>query len=311
MKNIYFVILLTFIFKPVCSQNPIILDLSLDFEQEDTLLYIDTTLTENLWEIGTPTKLDFDSAYSAYNAICTDLDSNYSLKNKSSFYISIVSNEFATGKLEFVHKYETDLGNAGGYIDISYDQGTSWSNLMNVDNYWIENFYGINDSICNREPGFTGSSNGWLNATVYFHWYIGLKKENYFPPNWGWFNHDNPDTLMIRYNFISNDSAIPRSGWIIDDIKIQIYSYTGISEKLKIDTPIFYYQPYERIIKIKTIESLRREYAVTIYDLSGKARIVAKNSPSTINVDNLETGIYILSINTKDGFAKTEKIAIF
>ena len=42
------------------------------FETTDSLLKIDTNLIGNIWQIGTPSKTFFDSAYSVPNAIVTD-----------------------------------------------------------------------------------------------------------------------------------------------------------------------------------------------------------------------------------------------
>ncbi len=76
--------------------------------------------SNNIWQLGKPNKVFFDSAYSGTNAIITDTINSYSVTNHSYFDIKIPSNSwFQLGNriISFKHKFDTDSLKDGGYIE--------------------------------------------------------------------------------------------------------------------------------------------------------------------------------------------------
>ena len=261
----------------------------------DSVLFIDTTQIDNIWEIGKPQKSSFDSAYSPPNAICTDLENNYIPDNLSSFLLTIVSDNFGTGLLEFVHKYETDTGNAGGYLEISYDKGVTWLNLVYEAN-WRTNFYEERDTIFGNIPAFTGSSNGWSQVSFYFLWYALTKKADRWPLGWGLGMYDNPDTLLLRFNFMSNEKAIENPGWLIDDIRFQVWAISDSDNDVPFKNFRLLYQPENRNVRINSNNPNNSQYSVSIFDIQGRSKLNFPNSPEFIDVSDLNTGVYVICI---------------
>ena len=153
-------------------------------EPMGNLIYIDTLelfplhswiTIENpdssIWEIGQPNKSFFNSMYSGEKAIVTDSIGFYPDNCNDYFYIKIpwVEHFWGEGILSFFHKFDTDTLMDGGIIEISYDNGESWKNVLD-DNYHIStNFIGIyTDTINGGEYGFSGKSDGWQYVELYW-----------------------------------------------------------------------------------------------------------------------------------------------
>lgn len=130
--------------------------------------------SNNIWQLGKPNKLFFDSAYSGTNAIVTDTGNSYQSTNHSYFDIKIPSKIFFKNcVISFKHKFETDSLKDGGYIDISYDNGKNWFNVIDehpifnpgwfrTENMYSNSYY----SLQNRKMGFSGKSNGWVYSRI-------------------------------------------------------------------------------------------------------------------------------------------------
>ena len=127
----------------------------IDFESTDSLFTIDTSFTGNIWQIGTPSKLFFDSAWSVPNAVLTDTLNFYPPNNFSVFTIKISDTAWGQPQLNrssisYNHKFDTDSLYDGGYIEISYDGGTSWTNIANdsiADGFYYDWPHSINPTI--------------------------------------------------------------------------------------------------------------------------------------------------------------------
>ena len=211
---------------------------SVNFESNYPWIQIDTSNSENIWQIGVPDKPYFDTAYSASNAIVTDLHYSYPSNNISYFDIVINNgNEnnwlWGEGIISFWHKFNTDANIDGGYVEVSYDSGNTWVNIIN-DNWGIltipTNFYSAEDTILGGIPAFSGNSNGWQYSEFYWYW-LALTKD--FPE----------DPLILRFVFQSDDVNTGKAGWMIDDIKFNGYEVSGSSEEISASDIRVYPQP--------------------------------------------------------------------
>src|ERR1041385_3814523 len=132
-----------------------------DFDTSTSLPWsIDTTLAGNLWQVGPPQKIIFDSAYSAPNVMVTDTINPYPVNNRSSFSIKVTNAmvfnfwNFIFLIVDFTHKYDTDSLHDGCFIELSLD-GVQWQNIINFPFLQSTiNSYSLTDTITGGIPAF-------------------------------------------------------------------------------------------------------------------------------------------------------------
>lgn len=261
---------------------------------DDTLsikyIQIDTTLSNNIWQIGEPQKIIFNSAFSNPNALLTDTVNAYPVNNYSAFYMTFVVSE-GYMIFDFQHKFDTDTSTDGGKIELSIDGRTSWHNITD-DAYWAAlgynffgttNIYSVNDTVSVfNEPGFSGNSNGWLHSYLVFEWQQAFVL---------------PDTFELRFVFSSDSIDHGKEGWMIDQIQI-IANHTGISENRLNDLSIFP-NPSEGIVNIGNIQHQIRQ--VKVFDCFGRNVFLNSDFSNTrIDLSQLADGIYYICIVTDE-----------
>ncbi len=188
----------------------------IDFESPSASLELDSINPDNIWQIGEPDKVIFNSAYSPVNAIVTDTFNPYPNGNHSTFTVGFELYGVHP-RVSFQHRLETPNGMDGGYIEISKDSGTTWQLLTDTSGqgsldydyiYGLQTFGfpGIGDTLFNGQGGgFSGSSSGSWNYSVVEFPCIAIKKAF---------------RMYLRFNFISDTVQDSLDGWMIDDITI-------------------------------------------------------------------------------------------
>jgi len=277
----------------------------IDFEDTTklSLIYIDTSLANNIWQIGNPSKTLFNSAYTSTNAIVTDTLNTYPVGNFSSFEITIHQDTvfpwggFRIPYIFFWHKYDTDSLKDGGYMEVSYDGGSVWFNIEDSIIAPYDKFPA--DTILGNEAAFTGSSNGWQ-----FHWIY-----------WGaWcLISSPPDSILIRFNFKSDSINTIKEGWMLDNIEYGTTICGGVNEynigKIVTITP----NPFSNstIIELSGGES-NKAYTFTMYNVLGKKVQEFQFTGSKFKVDrgNLSEGLYIYMLYSDEGVIHTGKLSI-
>lgn len=311
MKNKIILIILLFVFVKVNAQiGPVIYSDTNYFESPNIHLEIDTTQIGNLWQIGTPMKPIFNAAYSPTHAIITDTLNNTPQNNLSSFTLKFLPDFWGSGKLTFRHQYDMDSLHAGGYIDISYNGGTDWVNIVNdtmsPDGFynWMftnsNNFYSRQDTIYGNIPAFTGSSNGW-QLSEYVWVYMMMVKWNI--PS---------DSILIRFNFISDATAINKEGWMIDDITFNGYQIMGGIETYQNDNSLIriFPNPANEYINIESKTDLK---SIKMYSVDGKLVYdseINKKHSTKISMNAFKQGVYFIKtvdINENTSFNKIIK----
>src|ERR1035437_3950545 len=192
--------------------------LYINFEQPDTSLTIDTTLSGNIWQIGSPHKVFFDSAYSGTKAIVTDTVNPYPVNNHSEFVVKYHSQNplywmYYEYNFSFWHKFDTDSMKDKCSIEISHNEGNNWTNviddsIINFIPHYFNTFYSQNIK------GFSGNSEGWKLSSLL----------------WSPCRGQIADTL-IWFKFVFNSDSIQtnKEGWMIDDISLQQNICEGIT----------------------------------------------------------------------------------
>lgn len=239
----------------------------------------------NVWQIGIPQKTIFSESYSPPQAIVTDTLNPYPVNNYSTFEISF--NETIYHPIwilfEFWHQYHTDLNKDGSYIEISIDNGNTWSNIINdtLINNWgnpqYQNFYKVEDTICGGIPAFSGLSGNWTKCQI----------------QWGWIEpglFENGISPIIRFVFQSDSIQSGKDGWLIDDILIHAGDYEGIEN---IYSNSFYSNVFPNPVqghgKISFQNDNNTITNIHIYNSTGK---LIKSNITTTNSFNIQSSEY-------------------
>jgi hypothetical protein len=296
----------------------------INFEEPSPFIHLSPSL-QDVWQIGTPQKTFFNSAYSVPNAIVTDTMNFYPVNNWSSFDLYIGA--FNMGGMwgwnypydifiDFRHKYDTDSLMDGGYLTVSWDKGLTWMNVIKDSVYpgvspmWGPTLFGGNaglytagNLLSNGESGFSGRSDGWVHTCV--AWFVlPVDKIMDFPP----------DTMIVRFNFISDNVNNNKEGWMIDQIRLFSLDLGSGIQGNKAGRKMSHITPnplksYAIVAFDKTCENV--EYS--LLDLTG--RICAIGKPGKCNQfildrGNISPGIYLLKLFINHQFTETHRIII-
>ena len=281
---------------------------TIDFEGSLTLIEIDTSYADNIWQIGSPNKTLFDSAYSAPNVIVTDTVNNYPTSNLSSF-ILLFDLYGSQPSISFMHKFDTDSAQDGGYVELSFDGGTSWTHLTAQTNedaqqtaygFSTNNFYNETDTLNNGKSAFYGQSQEWKSSDVTF-WCMAVKTSF---------------QCQLRFTFSSDTIETENEGWMIDNIVVQneggcssINEYSYNTESLKISPNPF--QDYTSV----TVDdgTYIRNGTFTVFDMFGRVASTPQQisgSQFIYSGRELKSGIYSYRLTDNKGFSATGKFVV-
>ena len=288
-------------FSQIDPGNHIYIIDSCDFESPCNMMVLDTSITGNIWQIGSTIKPFFDSAHSPVKAIMTDTINVYPSKNQSCFdlYISTICpfNPLIT----FWHKYQTDSLKDGGYIEVSHDNGITWKNVVYDTSCFSynggtpnrENFYTASDTISGGIPAFSGTSNGWVLSKIQWIWWIPIMKSNYFSPG---------DTMIVRFHFSSDSIQTNKAGWIIDDLTLYNVDFPGgINETPSVNKDILVSpNPLSDACVFRCLAKSDLISSLEVIDVMGRS-VFSQNKilvpELKLSRNSLPTGIYFYTIS--------------
>jgi hypothetical protein len=268
----------------------------ISFETPDSTLDIDTSLAENIWQIGTPHKPKFDSALSSPNVMITDTINYYPPNNFSTFTIKIFDPAWGLVycdeiDISFKHMYDTDSLKDGGYIEISYDNGITWKNIIDDSvSMWMPCFYDYYGppypTIANGNAAFTGRSNGWENAYI-----GGCGGEIFF----------NPDPVYLRFVFSSDSLQTNKEGWMIDNLFLSMGCWCCLSIKESHQNNSILIVPNP--VSDKMTITVTQKSDLEILNIDGKLLEIINNvnKETIIDVKSFQCGVYILRAKTDKG----------
>ncbi len=268
------------------------------------------TSPQNIWQIGKPHKILFDSAYSKPNCIITDTINFYPINCNSSFILSLHTDCCGNswdGKpvLKFKHKFNTDSLHDGGFIEVSFNSGITWVNIISDStvNYnhpsqnfpgGNQNFYSLSDTINGGIPAFTGKSNGWIESSCYF-----VSCGYGFPI----------DSIMVRFTFKSDAVNNSKEGWMIDNITFVNDICESIPEINLSDLNIYPNPSTGRLNISLNKQQSKTNTELSIFNMLGEkiyynARFNLQAS-NEIDISAFQKGIYFIKMN--DGAEVFEK----
>ena len=297
MRKILPLLLFVFLMGDAVGQSSAYPD-TVNFESsKNVLIKIDTTQPNNLWQIGAPHKILFDSAYTRPNAIVTDTVNYYPFNNTSSFQFSIYDSAFLLygfshwenliPYVSFMHKYNTDTLRDGGYVEYSLDSGSTWTNVDTLFP-WIYNY---GNSLYDGTHGFTGRSNGWDNCSFSFDCFGG----------------HNTSFVIIRFTFKSDSINTNKEGWMIDNICWGSNFCEGVKENTNNNDITLYPNPCGGQLTVNSEQLTVKE--IKIYNLLGQCVYQsAINNQYTININQLPSGLYFAEIKTEKGIVRKKVV---
>lgn len=307
--------------------------------------YYDTLNTDNhIWQIGQTTKPFFDNEWAAV----TDTTNMYDSLTDATLNLTLTrANTFNGFALEFDHKLDTDLNHAGGFIEFNIDNDSvqyqiyengvnhiysSWnfivdlshsygmlytdlghlihpSNFLNYDigmenNIEIQN--SMLDTITNTDsvrqhiPTFSGIYPDWEHVKLHLLFTYPIKTQ------------DQPDTLNMKFHFISDSLSNNKNGWAIKNIYSGEMYYSGLDENQLNSELIGYPTPTLSNYTVEIDNKKNQNVTIEIMDLTGRVvkRLIKKGQRIDLDLSSLIPGNYILNYyisNEYKGYSRVIK----
>jgi len=282
------------------------------FESESTY-FVQGTPTTNIWQVGQPSKTLFTEAYSGANAVTTDTLNPYPANNHSWFdlVLAIYDFDYPYVGIEFLQKLNTTKSNDGGYLTVSYDYGVTWINIIEDTisfSEWLKtpsfpletrNLYSKEDSLYNGEFGFSGESLGW--EKVQFSWYTMMEKKGY------WY-----DTMIVRFNFISDTIPENKDGWMIDNIRLFWVDLGGSVHETSIVSNLDVFpNPVNELTVIRT-KNQQAIQKIEVFSINGQLVVtnIVQSNEYHFHKNNLQPGIYFMKCTFGNASSEIIKLII-
>lgn len=293
MKKIYLtVILLVFVVRCSTAQfNTQYFDGADTVYANSVNVELDTS-SSNIWQIGTPQKIIFDSSATFPNAIVTDTINNYPINNISRFTIKTLNefDPFGIFALQWKQKLDMDTTYDGGIVEFTIDQGLTWQNAFN--NPYIYNFYGFQpanqDTLNTGEYAFSGTDSTWRDIWLCFD----LSWLSMFP-----------DTIIFRFSFKSDSVDNAKEGWLIDNFMAHMtFIHILVKEIDKTDYLNVYPNPTNGIINIAAEKMMEFHIIEHMELINSQGRVVEQwnNLPTKFwfDTNKYADGLYMLKVKT-------------
>ena len=250
---------------------------------------------ENLWQVGIAQKSKLDSSFSGLPVIITDTLNSYPAGADDWFYLSIPGSDenpnwysWAEGILSFRHRFHTDSLMDGGFIEISYDRGESWVNII-YDDPVMQEFTGLyspDDTITGGIPAFSGTSDGWHYTEFHWVWYALVKTATI----------QTDGIPVMRFRFVSDGNDTGKDGWLIDELVFRGYSVFGAVEDQRGEEFHVFPNPCKYFLYVD-YQAIGFRPLFRIYNGDGK--LMSEKilyGPEILDVSFLVPGVYFYSV---------------
>jgi hypothetical protein len=273
---------------------------SCDFSTNCSIVQPDTP-SGNTWTLSnSQTKPFLGSGYNDSFALVTDTARYYKTNTVSSFTVFKNTGEesnYTDGNflLSFMHKINSDSASDGGFIEVSYDGGLTWKNVI-LDEWNIEhnsstfgfNMYTKNQLLANGEPGFSGDIKEWTLVEIPIIQFMLTKRGS---------------TLKLRFTFISDNTPDEKEGWAIDNVKLSAVMLPGGLNSVNSASQVFSIGPNPSLGELHiSATNGALTGSVSIYSMEGKltAGYTLNNTQKQqFDINALPAGMY--SIVYRDG----------
>lgn len=282
----------------VAQEGNFIYSNSFDDYLEDTLLVIGSH-ENNVWQIGNSSKTFFNTyELGMPPSIMTDTLNYYPIYSNSSFEITFGHTLFYFYHiffLHFSHKYQTAMGRDGGFIEISYDKGKTWENIINDTVIFsighVEdstNIYSRADTLTDGTPAYSGQSDSWIRSSLIWVLYDGNNP----------FNDDRDIDIKLKFTFRSDSIMDFMAGWIIDDIELQYSWFSAVEGNMLKFNSIVYPNPVTDASTLFLDNEMKEVHNIYIYNSSGSLvrSLFTTNGKISINAQDFHPGLYLYRI---------------
>jgi hypothetical protein len=269
-----------------------------DFIFEDTLSFrplypwISIPSTNvNIWQFGQLQKNYLGNTLSDEHWIVTDTLNGYPVNIDNYFEILIpaMDSSWGEGILSFYHKYQTDSLSDGGFIEVSYDDGQTWKNIIFDSGHINTNFiglYGQSDTISGNIPAFTGSIQEWSYVELYWFWTALVKKSAY----------ENYGRPIIRFRFKSDSINTNKEGWLIDQLVFRGYAIMGSINDPDSERIDIFPNPFSDVVNISIPYNII-SVIMKVYSMDGRLKFRKKIfSSESIDLSFLDRGAYVYDL---------------
>lgn len=290
---------------------------SVSFEQPTNKILLEDA-EGNIWQIGPPQKTFFNSPHTGTKAIVTDT-LNYYPPGDTSRFIYVIRNPYTQTcytAMEFWHKYDMDSVADQGIIEASYDGGFSWVVVKDTTDFepwwgtyfwWEADYHESNGNYTEHPVTTSGKSDGWIKSTFCWQWWMPVFAADTIILN--------PDSLMIRFTFISDSIIKNKEGWMIDDILTSSADWqtcSSVNENSMDKAVSVSPNPFSAQTSLQCNFPLQ-DAELTICNTSGQTvKHLAHLSGQTITIFryNLPAGLYFLFLTEDYKMIATEKLII-
>ncbi|MBN1756180.1 T9SS type A sorting domain-containing protein [bacterium] len=161
--------------------------------------FLEDVTDSGCWQWGNPSGPGPASAHSGSYCFGTRIAGDYPNSANSYLYFPRMALEGTNYPyLDFWHWYDTDEGQDGGNLQISTNDGVSWSIII-PDGGYPTSSMGSGTSLAGQ-PAFSGDSEGWQKANFDLSFYMH-------------------EEVRIRFHFASDEMG-HSPGWYIDDASL-------------------------------------------------------------------------------------------
>ena len=307
MKTIY---LFMFILVPMFSFSQYFSD-STDFKNRGAfsdILIPDSTNT--VWQNGVSTK--FDSLNNSPTLITDSLNS-YPVNVKEFVYMKVCENDFSVASYEinFTHRFNTDTLSDGGFIEMSFDTGQTWVNVLDYQDGTISfpyvlMFTDFNTSSVvpllgdSSKSSFHGDGSKWRTNYIHVQFWYAIKT-----------NYDSicPFPMWLRFGFTSDSVDNNKQGWEIGKVVVLWDTSFGIDESKMISfnvSPNPAKNKVELNLELQPNEGL--EYKITNMLGQTVEEGILENNHLEIETEFLPPGSYFIILPKLKRYAKFIKL---
>lgn len=260
---------------------------SCDFEQCSWVVPGDEG-ADSLWAFGTPQKVLFDSAYSGSLCWVTDTLQAYGDGRDDYFTVLLPVESQINLLVSFWHRFDSDTLHDGGIVEVSFDKGTTYQNYYETFDEVVfpntyENMYQESDTLFDGRAGFSGRSDGWVYSRIQWIWALPLKSM--------------PDSIYLRFRFVSDSVGNTGDGWIIDNMDIQFVDFPGsiadADQRIVLEVAP---NPVVDEARVRFDAKPGETYSLQLVDLSGRNLLQqeVQYGEAHINLTSLPAGQYWL-----------------
>jgi hypothetical protein len=274
--------------------------LHLFFDDASDDLVLDSIYPAGCWQVGTPSKTVFTSAYSPGRALVTDTVAPYPENTACYAEFSLVATnfEYLGRSLLFQQRRDMDSTTVAS-IEVMSEWDTEWHRFGMGWDEWltIDNFGQPNDG---NGYTFTGSSNGWEEVWLESPC-IGVLVPGE-QRGLKWYSQ----VMRVRLVFESQGNANGHDGWMIDNVRAGVSLCTGSVEETPGPELMLIPNPADRYAEIRTTGGALQNLEIIAAD--GRLVHAGQLPASPVDVLDLgavENGLYMLRAHVDGKFLTT------